>query len=79
MIRCLIDRQCQRRGLLVRPLINMCVLSPPLTISHAQIDEIVEILRAGILAAMDELESLSGNSQAGAAGTEPAHHPAPAG
>ena len=51
----LIDRQCQARGLIVRPLINMCVMSPPLTISKAQIDDIVSILREGILAAMAEI------------------------
>ncbi len=43
-----IDRHCQALGLIVRPLINMCVLSPPLTITKAQIDEMVSILRQGI-------------------------------
>ena len=43
-----IDRHCQKAGLLVRPLINMCVLSPPLIITNAQIDEIFDILRQGI-------------------------------
>jgi adenosylmethionine-8-amino-7-oxononanoate aminotransferase len=41
----------------VRPLINMCVLSPPLTITKPQIDEMVSILRQGILLAMDEIAS----------------------
>jgi putrescine---pyruvate transaminase len=43
-----IDRHCQELGLIVRPLINMCVVSPPLTITRAQIDEMVEMLRQGI-------------------------------
>ena len=43
------------RGLLVRPLGHYAVLSPPLTITKAQIDETVEILRAGIEAMTDEL------------------------
>ncbi len=50
-----IDAHCQELGLLVRPLINMCVMSPPLTISRAQIDEMVAILREGISRTMDDL------------------------
>lgn len=50
-----IDRHCQELGLLVRPLIHMCVMSPPLTISLAQIDEMVAILRRGIELTMDDL------------------------
>ena len=51
----LIDRHCQARGLIVRPLINMCVMSPPLTITRAQIDQVVAILREGINDAMQEM------------------------
>ncbi|CAN7335081.1 aminotransferase [Rhizobium sp. LjRoot98] len=50
-----IDRHCQELGLLVRPLIHMCVMSPPLTISVSQIDEMTAILRASIRRTMDEL------------------------
>jgi adenosylmethionine-8-amino-7-oxononanoate aminotransferase len=50
-----IDRHCQELGLLVRPLINMCVMSPPLTISIPQIDEMTAILRSSIRRTMDEL------------------------
>lgn len=50
-----IDRHCQERGLLVRPLIQMCVMSPPLTITTEQIDRMVEILDASIRATMDDL------------------------
>ena len=50
-----IDRHCQELGLLVRPLINMCVMSPPLTISIEQIDEMADILRKSIVITQDEL------------------------
>jgi len=36
-----IDKHCQALGLLVRPMINMCVMSPPLTITREQIDEMI--------------------------------------
>jgi adenosylmethionine-8-amino-7-oxononanoate aminotransferase len=50
-----IDKHCQEMGLLVRPLINMCVMSPPLTINAAQIDEMADILRKSIVITQDEL------------------------
>ncbi len=50
-----IDRHCQELGLLVRPLINMCVISPPLVITKEQIDLLVEILRKGISMTTDDL------------------------
>ena len=50
-----IDRHCQELGLLVRPLINMCVMSPPLVITRSQIDDLVGILREGISRTMDDL------------------------
>ena len=36
-----IDVHCHELGLLVRPIINMCVMSPPLIINREQIDEMV--------------------------------------
>lgn len=50
-----IDRHCQELGLLVRPLINMCVISPPLVITKDQIGLLVEILHKGISLTMDDL------------------------
>lgn len=50
-----IDAHCHELGLLVRPLINMCVMSPPLVISRDQIDDMVAILREGISRTMDDL------------------------
>lgn len=52
-----IDRHCHELGLLVRPLINMCVMSPPLVITKDQIDAMVAILREGISRTMDDLRS----------------------
>ncbi len=49
-----IDKHCQELGLIVRPVINMCVMSPPLTISKDQIDEMVLILKAGVERAMQD-------------------------
>ena len=50
-----IDTHCHQLGLLVRPLINMCVMSPPLVITREQIDDMVGILREGISRTMDDL------------------------
>ena len=43
-----IDRKCEELGLIVRPLVNMCVFSPPLVITEAQIDEMFDILEQAI-------------------------------
>ena len=43
-----IDAYCHELGLIVRPIGNMCVFSPPLIISEAQIDEMVSILSKAI-------------------------------
>lgn len=51
-----IDRHCQALGLIVRPLINMCVISPPLIITRDQVDDLVAALREGILRAMADVE-----------------------
>jgi adenosylmethionine-8-amino-7-oxononanoate aminotransferase len=50
-----IDAHCQALGLLVRPLIHMCVMSPPIVITREQIDDMVAILREGISRTMDDL------------------------
>lgn len=52
-----IDAQCQELGLLVRPLVNMCVMSPPLIITRAQIDSMVSILGEGIIRCAADLKS----------------------
>jgi len=44
-----VDAACEARGLIVRPTINMCVVSPPLIITREQIDELFDILDAAII------------------------------
>lgn len=44
----LLDEACDKRGLLVRPLINMAVFSPPLIISVAQVDEMFDLLEEAL-------------------------------
>ena len=48
----LLDAACEERGLLVRPLINMAVFSPPLIITKPEIDTMFDILEE----ALDEVE-----------------------
>ena len=43
-----IDKHCQALGLIVRPIINMCVFSPPLVITKSQIDEMFDVLEKGL-------------------------------
>ena len=43
-----IDERCFELGLIVRPLGDLCVLSPPLVITKAQIDDIIAIMRQAI-------------------------------
>ena len=50
-----IDAHCQERGLLLRPVINMCVFSPPLIINADQIDRMFDILATGIRRTADDL------------------------
>ncbi len=44
----LMDAACEKRGLIVRPSINMCVFSPPLIITIEQIDEMFDILEEAL-------------------------------
>lgn len=50
-----IDRTCESLGLIVRPLVNMCVFSPPLVITRSQIDEMFDILEEAIRRVAQEL------------------------
>lgn len=43
-----VDAKCEEMGLIVRPLVNMCVLSPPLIITTEQIDQMFDILEHSI-------------------------------
>ena len=46
---------CQSRGVIVRPIGHLNVLSPPLTLSRDEIDILVSTLRESIEATMDDL------------------------
>ncbi len=50
-----IDEHCQKLGLILRPLINMCVFSPPLIIKEDQINLMFDILEKGIRLTADDL------------------------
>ncbi|MCH9019427.1 MAG: aminotransferase [Proteobacteria bacterium] len=50
-----IARHCQARGVIVRPVAHLNVLSPPLILERGHIDTIVETLRESITAAQDDL------------------------
>ena len=45
----MLDEACNDMGLIVRPLINMCIFSPPLIITKPQIDEMFDILEHAII------------------------------
>ena len=44
----MVDEFCHDLGLLVRPLINVCIMSPPLIITRDQIDDLVAALRQAL-------------------------------
>ena len=44
----MLDEACEELGLLVRPLINMAVFSPPLIITAVQIDEMFDLLEQAL-------------------------------
>ena len=54
----LVDKHCQKLGLLVRPFINICIISPPLIITKKEIDNLVSILRKGLELTMRDLEEI---------------------
>jgi len=47
--------QCQKRGLIVRPLAHMNVLSPPLVMTRKEVDKLVAILRESIVETISDL------------------------
>src|SRR4030095_7655582 len=50
-----ISNHCEALGLIVRPIGHLNVMSPPLIMTKAQIDELVAILRESIVVTADEL------------------------
>ncbi len=52
-----ISNHCERLGLIVRPIGPLNVISPPLILNEAQVDELVSLLRRGIEAAVSDLRN----------------------
>ena len=50
-----IAAHAQKRGVIVRPIAHLNVLSPPLTMTKRQVDELVGVLRESIVETMDDL------------------------
>ncbi|MBO68243.1 MAG: aspartate aminotransferase family protein [Acidiferrobacteraceae bacterium] len=50
-----IATHCQERGLIVRPIAHLNVLSPPLIMTRSEIDTMVEVLHESIRATQDDL------------------------
>jgi adenosylmethionine-8-amino-7-oxononanoate aminotransferase len=46
---------CQKRGVLVRPIAHLNVLSPPLILTTGEIDRLVDVLREGIIEVAGQL------------------------
>ncbi|MFM7784247.1 MAG: aminotransferase class III-fold pyridoxal phosphate-dependent enzyme, partial [Gammaproteobacteria bacterium] len=49
--------RAQKRGLLVRPILHLNVMSPPLVLTHEEADFIVEVLRESILETAADLQA----------------------
>lgn len=52
----LVSNQAETRGLILRPVGNLNVMSPPLVLTRENVDFIVETLRGSILATQEELQ-----------------------
>ncbi|MEX2647719.1 MAG: aminotransferase [Alphaproteobacteria bacterium] len=50
-----VDRKCQEKGLILRPMGHLCVFSPPLVISSAQVDRMFDVMHEAIVETQDEL------------------------
>ena len=50
-----IAAHAQKRGVIVRPIAHLNVMSPPLTMSKRQVDDLVGVLRESIVETMDDL------------------------
>ncbi len=48
--------RAQKRGLLVRPMVHLNVMSPPLILTRQQVDFIVRVLRESILETLEDLQ-----------------------
>jgi len=51
-----IYQHCKERGLILRPIDSVCIISPPLTYDQEAIDMTIDIVKNSILAAIEEVE-----------------------
>jgi adenosylmethionine-8-amino-7-oxononanoate aminotransferase len=51
----MVDMHARDYGLLLRPFINVCIMSPPLIITKSQIDDLVKALRKGLELTYEDL------------------------
>ena len=58
-----IDHHCQELGLMLRPIINMCVFSPPLIITASQIDQMFDIMDEAIKRTTLELQNTTDSQE----------------
>ena len=50
-----IDKKCQEKGLILRPMWHLCVFSPPIIITKNQVDDMVGIMEGAIKSVADDL------------------------
>ncbi len=51
-----IYKNCKERGLILRPIDSVCIISPPLTYDREAIERTAHIVKESVLAAMEEVE-----------------------
>lgn len=51
-----IDRHCHELGLMLRPIVNQCVFSPPLVMTKPDIDRMIDVMREGIVRTMHDIQ-----------------------
>ncbi|MCR8923179.1 aminotransferase [Dasania sp. GY-MA-18] len=51
----MVDDYCHQFGLLVRPFINVCIMSPPLILTKAQVDDLVLAMRKALELTLNDL------------------------
>jgi adenosylmethionine-8-amino-7-oxononanoate aminotransferase len=56
----LVANACEPRGLIVRPMVHLNVMSPPLVITRAEIDHVVSVLREAIVEVRAALDATPG-------------------
>ena len=45
---------CIKKGLVIRPIVNLIVISPPLTLTEQEVDSLLSIVKSAIIEASNE-------------------------